>query len=60
MCGRYTTAADRVKFDDIFEPAKVEKAVARYNVAPTHQVAIIERIDEDERRASILASYRRT
>lgn len=27
MCGRYTTAADWVKFDDIFRRAKVEKAV---------------------------------
>jgi hypothetical protein len=27
MCGRYTTAADRVKFHDIFKPAAVEKAV---------------------------------
>ena len=56
MCGRYTTAADRVKFDDIFKPAAVEKAVekavGRYNVAPTQQVAIIERTAEDERRAS--------
>jgi putative SOS response-associated peptidase YedK len=55
MCGRYTTAADRVKFDDIFKPATVdktvEKAVGRYNVAPTQQVAIIERTAEDERRA---------
>ena len=56
MCGRYTTAADRVKFDDIFKPAKVEKtvekAVGRYNVAPTQQVVIIERTDDDERRAT--------
>ena len=56
MCGRYTTAADRVKFDDIFKPAAAEKAVenaiGRYNVAPTQQVAIIERTDEDERRAT--------
>ena len=56
MCGRYTTAADRVKFDDIFKPAAVEKAVekavGRYNVAPTQQVAIIDRTAEDERRAS--------
>jgi putative SOS response-associated peptidase YedK len=56
MCGRYTTAADRVKFDDIFNPAAAEKAVenavCRYNVAPTRQVAIIERTAEDERRAS--------
>jgi putative SOS response-associated peptidase YedK len=47
MCGRYTTAADRVKFDDILKPATVEqavdKAVGRYNVAPIQQVAIIER-----------------
>jgi putative SOS response-associated peptidase YedK len=56
MCGRYTTAADRVKFDDIFKPAAVEqaveKAVGRYNVAPTQQVAIIERTAEDDRHAS--------
>jgi putative SOS response-associated peptidase YedK len=56
MCGRYSTAADRVKFDDIFKPAAVEqaveKAVGRYNVAPTQQVAIIERTAEDDRRAS--------
>ena len=56
MCGRYTTAADRVKFDDIFKPAAVdqavEKAVGRYNVAPTQQVAIIERTAEDGRRAT--------
>ena len=56
MCGRYTTAADRVKFDDIFKPAAVEKAVekavGRYNVAPTQQVAIINRTAEDERLAS--------
>jgi putative SOS response-associated peptidase YedK len=47
MCGRYTTAADRVKFDGIFKPAAVDKtvqkAVGRYNLAPTQQVAIIER-----------------
>ena len=56
MCGRYTTAAGRVKFDDIFKPAAAEKAVenaiARYNVAPTQQVAIIERTAENERRAT--------
>ena len=43
------------EFDDIFKPAAVEqaveKAVGRYNVAPTQQVAIIERTAEDERRA---------
>jgi SOS response associated peptidase (SRAP) len=54
MCGRYTTAADRVKFDDIFKPAAVEKAVekavGRYNVAPTQQVAIITRTAEEEER----------
>lgn len=52
MCGRYTTAAERVKFDDLFKAAKVEKAVekavGRYNVAPTQQVAIIERTAEHE------------
>ncbi len=56
MCGRYTTAADRVKFDDIFKPAvvdkTVEKAVGRYNVAPTQHVAIIERTAEGDRHAS--------
>jgi putative SOS response-associated peptidase YedK len=56
MCGRYTTAVDRVKFDDIFKSAAVEKAVARavgrYNVAPIQQVAIIDRTAEEERRAS--------
>jgi putative SOS response-associated peptidase YedK len=56
MCGRYTTAADRVKFDDIFKPAAVEKAVekavGRYNPPPTQHVAIIERTAEDQRRAS--------
>ena len=53
---RYTTAADRVKFDDIFKLAAAEqavgKAVGRYNVAPTQQVAITKRTAEDERRAS--------
>ena len=30
----------------------VENAIGRYNVAPTQQVAIVERTDEDERRAT--------
>lgn len=39
-----------MRFDDIFRPATVENAVenavGRYNVAPTQQVAIIERTAE--------------
>jgi putative SOS response-associated peptidase YedK len=55
MCGRYTSAADRVRFDDILKPAAVEptveKAVGRCNVDPTGG-AIIARTAEDDRLAS--------